>query len=149
MTRKCQIIVIYVISYDIHFNTIIQYNTLYTPNGQNLTDISTSENGIVKKHSRRSEMAKLIMNKLRVVRILALRATTVHTIPLPIVPKITIYANQTNPLQEYCQSDSYTWRNICIISSPNIYITISVHIFHYTNNSFIITRIIKEKWQIN
>jgi hypothetical protein len=49
-------------------------------------EISTNENGIVKKQRRRSEMAKFMMNRLRDVRILGFRATTTQTSPLPNVP---------------------------------------------------------------
>jgi hypothetical protein len=72
----------------------------FLPNGQNLTEISTNENGIVKKQRRRSEMAKLMMNRLRDVRILGFRATTTQTSPLPIVPiNINIVYAITNAIR--------------------------------------------------
>jgi hypothetical protein len=71
-----------------------------TPNGQDLTEISTNENGIVKKQRRRSEMAKLMINRLRDVRILGFRATTTQTSPLPIVPiNINIVYAITNAIR--------------------------------------------------
>lgn len=73
-----------------------------TPRGQNLTAISTNENGIVKKHKNRSEMAKFSINIFLSVLIAGFLATAMHTNPLPIAPAIIkITYAMTNPMSQF------------------------------------------------
>ena len=73
-----------------------------TPSGQNLTAISTNENGIVKKHKNRSEMAKFSINIFLSVLIAGFLATAMHTNPLPIAPAIIkITYAMTNPMSQF------------------------------------------------